>query len=235
VVQTREDLSNGGGVGDHAHCTLDLGQISSWHNGWWLVVDTALETGWAPVDELDGALGFNGGNSSVDVLGDDITSVHQAAGHVLSVTGVALGHHGGWLKGRVGDLSDGELLVVGLLGRDDWSIGRKHEVNAWVWDQVGLELGDIDVESAIKTKRGGQRGDDLGNQTIEVGVGWSLNVQGATADVVDGLIIKHDRDISVLQEGVGGEDRVVRLNNSGGDLWGWVDSETKLGFLAIVN
>lgn len=177
MVQTREDLGNGGGVGDHAHSALDLGQISSWHDGWWLVVDTALETSWAPVDKLDGALGLDGGNSGIDVLGDDITSVHETAGHVLSVAWVALGHHGRWLKGRVGDLSNGELLVVGLLSRDDWSIGRKHKVNAWVWDQVGLELGDIDIEGAIETEGGCQRGDNLGNQTIEVGVGWSLNVQ----------------------------------------------------------
>lgn len=125
--------------------------------------------------------------------------------------------------------------MVGLLSRDDWSKGGKHKVNAWVWDQVGLELSHINVESTIKTERCGQRGDDLSNQTIEVGVGWSLNVQGATADVVDSLIVEHDRDVRVLQEGVGGEDRVVRLNDSSGDLWGWIDSETKLGLLAIVN
>jgi hypothetical protein len=38
------------------------------------------------------------------------------------VTGVALGHHGGGLEGGVGDLGNGELLVVGLLGRDDWGV-----------------------------------------------------------------------------------------------------------------
>merc|ERR1712151_1001692 len=30
-----------------------LGEITTWDNSWWLVVDSALETGWAPVDELD--------------------------------------------------------------------------------------------------------------------------------------------------------------------------------------
>lgn len=39
----------------------------------------------------------------------------------------------------------------------------------------------------------------------------------------------------MLQEGVGGEDRVVRLNNGGRNLWGWVDGESELGLLAIVN
>ena len=122
MVKTGPCLSNGGGVGQHADGTLDLGKITSWDDGWWLVVDTALEAGWAPVDELDGSLGLDGGDSGVDILGDDITSVHEAASHVLSVSWIALGHHGGWLEGRVGDLSDGELLVVSFLGRDDWCI-----------------------------------------------------------------------------------------------------------------
>lgn len=64
-----------------------------------LVVDTALETSGAPVDELDGALGLNGGDGSINVLGDDVTAVHEAARHVLAVAGVALGHHGSGLEG----------------------------------------------------------------------------------------------------------------------------------------
>jgi hypothetical protein len=116
VVDSGEHLGNGRGVGDHANSTLDLGQISSWNNGGWLVVNSTFESSGAPVDELDGSLGLDGGNGGVDVLGDNVSTVHEAASHVLSVTGVALGHHGGGLEGRVGDFGNGELLVVGLLG-----------------------------------------------------------------------------------------------------------------------
>jgi len=122
MIDSGEDLSDGSGVRDHADSSHDFGEITTWDDGWWLVVDTAFETGWAPIDELDGSLGLDGGNGSVDVLGDDITSVHHAAGHVFTVSWVALGHHGSWLEGGVGDLSDGELLVVSFLSRDDWSV-----------------------------------------------------------------------------------------------------------------
>merc|ERR1712216_691331 len=74
MINSGEDFSDGGGVGDHADGSHDLGEITSWHNGWWLVVNSALETGWAPVDELDGSMGLDGGDGSVDILGDDITS-----------------------------------------------------------------------------------------------------------------------------------------------------------------
>ena len=48
-----------GGVAQHADGTLDLGQVTSWDNSWWLVVDTTLEAGWAPVHKLNGALGLD--------------------------------------------------------------------------------------------------------------------------------------------------------------------------------
>lgn len=98
VIDSGEHLGDGSGVGDHAASSHDLGKITTWNDGWWLVVDTTLETSWAPVNELDGSLGLDGGNGSVDVLWNDITSVHEAASHVLSVSWVTLGHHGGWLE-----------------------------------------------------------------------------------------------------------------------------------------
>ena len=235
VINSGEDLSNGGGVGDHAAGSHHLGEITTWNDGWWLVVDSALETGWAPVDELNGSLGLDGGNGGVNILWHDITSVHEAASHVLSVSWVALGHHGGWLEGGVGDLSDGELLVVSLLGRDNWGIRRKHEMDSWVWHQVSLELSDIDVKGTIESEGGSEGGDNLSDESVQVGVGWSLDIKVSSADIIDGLVIKDDSDIGVLKKGVSGEDGVVWLDNGGGDLWGWVDGETELGLLSVID
>lgn len=122
VIKSGEDFSDSGGVGNHANSSHDLSKITSWDNGGWLVVDTSLETSWAPVDELDGSLGLNGGNSSVDILGDDITSVHHAASHVFTMSWVTLNHHGGRFEDGVGDFSNRELFVVSLFSRDDWGI-----------------------------------------------------------------------------------------------------------------
>jgi len=106
VIDSGEDFSDGGRVGDHAHGSHDLGEITTGHDSRGLVVDSTLETSRAPVNELDGSLGLDGGDGGVDILGDDISSEHEAASHVLSVSGVTLGHHGGGLEGGVGDLSD---------------------------------------------------------------------------------------------------------------------------------
>ena len=108
-------------------------------------------------------------------------------------------------------------------------------MDTWVWHQVGLELSDIDVEGTIESEGGSEGRDDLSDDSVEVGVGWALNVEVSSADIVDCLVVKHDGDIGVLKEGVGGEHRVVWLDDSGGDLWGWVDGESELGLLSVVD
>jgi hypothetical protein len=75
----------------------------------------------------------------------------------------------------------------------------------------------------------------LRDEAIEIGVGGTLNVQASTADVVQCLIVKHDSHISVLKQGVGSKDSIVWLHHSSRNLRRWVDAETKLGLLAIVN
>jgi hypothetical protein len=200
-----------------------------------LVVDTDLETGWAPVNELNGSLGLDGGNSGVDVLWNDITSVHAGDGHVFTVSWVALGHSVCWFEDGIGDFSNGELFVIGFLSRDDWSIGVHDEMDTWVWDEIGLEFSDIDVKSTIESEGSSQTGDDLSDKSVKVGVGWSFDIEVSSADIVDSFVIKHERDIFVLEEGVGGKDGIVWLNDGVGDLWGWVDGETELGFLAVID
>jgi len=108
-------------------------------------------------------------------------------------------------------------------------------VNSGVGDEVGLEFGDIDVEGTIESEGSGQRGDNLGDESVEVGVGGSLDVEVSSADIVDGFVVEHDGDIGVLEERVGGEDGVVRFNNGGGDLRGGVDGESELGFLTVID
>jgi hypothetical protein len=119
------------------------------------------------------------------------------------VSWITLGHHGGWLESGVGDLGDGELLVIGFLGRDNWGIRRKHEMDSWIWDQVSLEFGDINVKGTIESEGGGQRGDNLGNESVQVGVGWSLNIKVSSADIIDGFVIEDNGNIGMLKKRMG--------------------------------
>ena len=83
----------------------------------------------------------------------------------------------------------GSFCWPGLLRRDDGGIGREHEVDARVGHQVGLELRDVHVQGPIEAKAGREGADDLGNETVQVGVGRPLNVQ------VPAEGVKHDKEL----------------------------------------
>ena len=77
VVEAGQHLRDGGGVGDHAHGAHHLGEVAARHNRRGLVVDADLEAARRPVDELDRALGLDGGDGGVDVLRDDVAAVQK--------------------------------------------------------------------------------------------------------------------------------------------------------------
>ena len=54
--------------------------------------------------------------------------------------------------------------MVSLLSRDDWGVGDQREVNPGVGHQVGLELSQINVQSTVKSERGGDGRYYLSNQ-----------------------------------------------------------------------
>jgi hypothetical protein len=75
----------------------------------------------------------------------------------------------------------------------------------------------------------------LSDQAVQVLVVGTLNAEVAAADVIDGLVVNHEGAVGVLEGGVGGEDRVVGLDNGGGDLGRRVDTELELALLAVVD
>lgn len=135
------------------HSPVNLCQVTVRHKLRRLVADTNLETGRAPVDKLNRPLGLNAGNGSVHLLGNNVTTVEQAGGHIFSVTRITLDHLIMGLEAGVGDFLDRIGFVRGPGGRDDRGVRNKRKVDAGVWDKIGLELVQVDVKRTVKTKR----------------------------------------------------------------------------------
>lgn len=125
-------------------------------------------------------------------------------------------------------------------------------MNTRVWDQVGLELVEINVQRTIKTKRGSNGGDNwsmliqiwyfqavsrhtLSNQAVQVDVVGALKTKVSSADVIDSLVVDHERTVGVLESGMGGQDGVIWLNDGGCGLRSWVNAELQLDLLAEVD
>ena len=108
-------------------------------------------------------------------------------------------------------------------------------MNTRIGDKVSLEFSNVDVKGTIESEGSSERRNNLSNKSVQVGVGGSLNIEVSSADIVDGFVIKHDGDISVLKERVSSEHSVVGLNDCSGDLGRRIDGETKLGFLTIID
>jgi len=75
-------------------------------------------------------------------------------------------------------------------------------MDSWIWDQVSLELSDINIKSTVESEGGSQGGDNLGNKSVKVCVSWSLDIEVSSADIINGFIVDHNSNIGVLEEGV---------------------------------
>ncbi|CAG0921309.1 unnamed protein product, partial [Notodromas monacha] len=84
VIESGPGLGNGSSVGQHAHGSLHFGQIAAGHDCGRLVVDADFKACGAPVNELDRALGLDGGNGGVHVLRNNVAAIQHATSHVFT-------------------------------------------------------------------------------------------------------------------------------------------------------
>merc|ERR1719296_725561 len=90
VIDARKYLCDSSRVADHAASAHDLGQVAARYHSGWLIVDPALEACGRPIYKLNCSLGLDRCNRSVHILRHHVTTVHHAASHVFSMTGIAL-------------------------------------------------------------------------------------------------------------------------------------------------
>jgi hypothetical protein len=88
---------------------------------------------------------------------------------------VALHELSARLEASVRQLGDGKRLVERFFGRDDRRVRRQREVDSRVRNQVRLKLVQIHVERTLKPKRGGDRRDNLRDDSVEVAVRRALD------------------------------------------------------------
>ena len=92
VVESAPGFGDGSGVRQHADGAVNWGKFAARYTNGLLVIDAKFETGWAPLDEVEGGLGLEGSNGGSAVARNDVAAVEEGDGHVLAVTRVAHNH-----------------------------------------------------------------------------------------------------------------------------------------------
>jgi hypothetical protein len=82
-------------------------------------------------------------------------------------------------------LGQRDYRVLTLVGRDDWGVGSKREMDSGERNQIGLELVQVDVQGTVESKRGSDGRHNLSNETIEVGEGGRGDAKVSSTDIVD--------------------------------------------------
>lgn len=106
------------------------------------------------------------------------------------------------LEACIGDLGNSQLLVVCFLRRNYGGVSYQRKMDSWVRNEVGLEFGQVDIQCTIKSQGRCDGGYYLAYQSIQIRVGWALDVQVSSTDVVDGFVVHHESAVGVLQSGV---------------------------------
>jgi len=206
VVEPAPGFGNSRGVGKHADGSLDFGKIATRNDSGALVVDANFEAGRAPIDEVDGSSGLDGSDGDIAILGNDITTIEQAAGHIFTATRITFHHLVLRVKASVRDLSNTELFVENFFSRDHRGVSDERKVDSGVGNKIGLEFGQIDIQRTIEAKGSRNGRDHLSNQSVKIDIGGSFDIKIATANIVDRFIINHESTIGVFEGGMGRQD-----------------------------
>ena len=113
----------------------------------------------------------------------------------------------------LGELRDREGTVLLRATRRERREADHEEVEAGEGDHVDGELAEVAVELAREAEaaRGGRH--DRRDEVVEVTEGRRRQLERAEADVVEGLVVKEERLVRVLDQLVDREDAVVRLDD----------------------
>ena len=123
------------------------------------------------------------------------------------------GHHVLGVEHLLGQLRHGERAVLLRATRRERREADHEEVEAREGDHVDGQLAQVAVELAREAEAAGGGRHDGGDQVVEVTEGRGGQLEGAEADVVQGLVVEEERLVRVLDQLVDREHAVVRLDD----------------------
>jgi hypothetical protein len=120
-----------------------------------LVIDSQFKSCGTPIDELNRSTRFDTGDGLVCISGDNITTVQERTGHVMSCPGITNDHLIVGFKTLESDVLNTMAFVLRFGFGDDGGAGDEGIVNSRIGYQICLELGKIHVQGPFEAERSG--------------------------------------------------------------------------------
>ncbi len=122
-----------------------------------------------------------------------------------SVSGIARYQHGLGIKHLLGQLGNSQGSSFVVQGCKSWH----EEVETGEGNHVDGQLPKVGVDLAGEAKAGGDSRHGQRDQMVQGSVGGSSELEGAEADVVQGLIVDAEGPVRVLDQLMHGEGCIV--------------------------
>jgi hypothetical protein len=217
VTDTLEQLLDGGAVADESGGHLQATGRDVTERGHDVVGD--------PLNEVGGILVLDVADLVLNLLHGDLSAVDGGASEVATVAEVGSSHHVLRVEDLLSKLRHGNGAEAVGTARGERSESDHEEVKTREGNHVDGELAEIAVELTRETQASGHTGHDGRDEVVEVTVAGVGELEGAHADVVEGLVVNAEGLVGVLDKLVDGEGGVVGLDNGVGNLGGRHDGE----------
>ncbi len=202
----------------------DLGVVGEQHHALAMrdaaLLDVAdLERGGNPVGERQGLTHRGEGAVRLGLVIHD-AAVEHGGGEEAALHGRAGGEDAAVVEEGLDHLLDAEFLEFAAVRRGERREGAHEEVQAGLRDEVREQLAeaDLDGEEAAETHRGGESGERLGDEEVQIINGGAFDVPLAMREFKEGLVVENEAGVGAAAERVKGENSVVRLRDHAGDL-----------------
>mmetsp|Transcript_29892 Transcript_29892/g.94222 ORF Transcript_29892/g.94222 Transcript_29892/m.94222 type:complete len:289 (+) Transcript_29892:196-1062(+) len=172
----------------HGHLEAFGGNVA--HGGLDVVGDPLHEVGTVLVLHIEHLL--------VHLLGGHTAAEKRRGGEVAAVPGVRGAHHVLRVEHLLRELRDRQRAVLLRAAGGERRKARHKEVQAWEGYQVHRDLSKVTIELSGEAEARGHSAHGRAHEMVQVPVRGRRELQGAEADVVEGLVVKQETLICIL-------------------------------------